>query len=78
VSAVDDFVRLHGAESIIESLVDDIISQKAKHPSADTTALENRIDELVYKLYDLTYDEVKVIDPDFWLSEGEYERVRAE
>jgi adenine-specific DNA-methyltransferase len=59
--------------SIIESLVDDIISQKAKHPTADTTPLENRIDELVYKLYGLTYAEVKVIDPEFWLRKEEYE-----
>jgi beta-mannanase len=31
---------------------------------------------LVYKLYELTYDEVKIIDKDFWLSEGEYEKVK--
>ena len=30
------------------------------------------IDILVYKLYNLTYDEVKVIDPEFQLSETEY------
>jgi hypothetical protein len=29
----------------------------------------------VYKLYELTYDEVKIIDKDFWLSEKEYDRV---
>jgi adenine-specific DNA-methyltransferase len=44
----------------------------------DTTALENRIDELVFKLYDLTYEDVKVIDPDFWLSEEEYDGVKVE
>lgn len=33
---------------------------------------ENQIDILVYKLYDLTYDEVLVIDKDFSLSEEEY------
>lgn len=34
--------------------------------------IENHIDILVYKLYDLTYDEVLVIDKDFSLSEEEY------
>lgn len=33
------------------------------------------LDNLLYKLYDLTYEEVKVIDPDFWLSEAEYAAV---
>jgi len=37
-----------------------------------------KIDNLVYRLYDLTYDEVKVIDPEFGMSEGEYVHVRAE
>ena len=32
----------------------------------------NQIDEIVYKLYDLTYDEVKVVDPEFELTEEEY------
>jgi len=31
---------------------------------------------LVYKLYELTYDEVKIIDKDFWLSEEEYKKVQ--
>ena len=44
----------------------------------DTTALERCIDEMVFKLYDLTYEEVKLIAPDFWLSEEEYEGVVVE
>ena len=31
-----------------------------------------KIDNLVYKLYQLTYDEVKIIDPEFELTEQEY------
>jgi len=27
---------------------------------------------MVYKLYELMYEEVKIIDKDFWLSEEEY------
>ena len=44
----------------------------------DTSLLEQEIDNLVYKLYELTYDEVKVIDPDFSLSKAEYEAIKLE
>ncbi|MFH1298114.1 MAG: TaqI-like C-terminal specificity domain-containing protein [Bacteroidota bacterium] len=53
--------------------VEKILSAKAQNQ--DTTALEKEIDVLVYKLYNLTYEEVKVIDKDFWLSEEEYEKI---
>ncbi len=36
------------------TLVDQIIAAKKKDPNADTSALEKQIDEMVYKLYDLT------------------------
>ncbi len=51
---------------------DKIINLKKDSPEIDTTTIEPQIDNLVYKLYDLTYDEVKVVDPDFGLSEDEY------
>lgn len=57
----------------IEKLVDEIL--KKKKTNQDTTFLEKEIDLLVYKLYELTYDEVKLIDKDFWLSEEEYEKI---
>ena len=41
-------------------LVDKIISQKQQ--SKDTTDLEKQIDKLVYKLYDLTEDEIAIIE----------------
>lgn len=44
----------------------------------DTSALEQEIDHLVYKLYDLTYEEIKVIDPEFALSKEEYEAIKLE
>lgn len=56
----------------IEKLVDEIL--KKKKANHDTTSLEKEIDVLVYHLYELTYDEVKIIDKDFWLSEEEYEK----
>lgn len=54
----------------IEKLVDDIL--KKKKSNKDTTELEKEIDVLVYKFYELTYEEVKIIDSEFWMSEGEY------
>jgi hypothetical protein len=43
---------------------------------ADTSELEKECDRLVYKLYQLTYDEVKIIDPEFELAEQEYTAIK--
>ena len=47
---------------IMTQLVDRILSAKKANPQADTTAEEREIDRLVYKLYDLTEDEIKIIE----------------
>lgn len=60
------------------TLVDQILHAKSENPKSDTSLLERQIDEIVFKLYDLTYEEVKVIDPAFWLIEEEYNQVRIE
>ena len=52
------------------NLVDQIISKKKA--GEDTKALEDKIDIMVYKLYELTYEEVKIVDPEFALTEEEY------
>lgn len=57
-------------------LVDDILI--GKKTGKDTSVLEQRIDNMVYKLYDLTFDEVKLIDPEFALTEAEYNLVTVE
>lgn len=44
------------------SLVDKILSAKSKNANADTTALERQIDELVYKLYELTEEEIALVE----------------
>jgi hypothetical protein len=56
----------------IEKLVQKCLDAKKGNPKADTSELEKAIDHLVYKLYQLTYDEVKIIDPEFALTEQEY------
>jgi len=46
----------------IESLVDKILSAKKENPQADTSNLEKEIDRMVYKLYDLTEEEIKIVE----------------
>jgi adenine-specific DNA-methyltransferase len=43
-------------------LVNHILEQKELDPSTDTTTLESQIDQLVYKLYDLTEEEIKIVE----------------
>ena len=42
-------------------IVDKILRAKAENQNADTTDLERQIDEFVYKLYELTQDEIEII-----------------
>jgi len=60
----------------LSRLVEKIISEKNKDITINTSQIENEIDNLVYKLYELSYDEVKVIDPAFSLSEQEYKNIK--
>ncbi len=45
-------------------LVDKILTAKAQDPNADTSKLEAKIDQLVYQLYNLTDDEITIIECD--------------
>ena len=46
----------------IISLVDNILKTKQSNPSADTSALESEIDRLVYHLYGLTEEEIRIVE----------------
>ncbi|WP_430014747.1 DUF7149 domain-containing protein [Microcystis protocystis FBCC-A270] len=59
-------------KNIIIDIVDKVLTAKKGDRHADTSELEKAIDHLVYKLYQLTYNEVKIIDPEFALTEQEY------
>ena len=48
--------------SEIEARVEKILALKKENPAADVSALEAEIDELVYKLYDLTPEEIKIVE----------------
>ncbi|MFH1051218.1 MAG: TaqI-like C-terminal specificity domain-containing protein [bacterium] len=61
---------------LFQKLVDEILLKKDSNQS--TLKEEKQIDLMVYKLYDLTYDEVKTIDPNFQPSKAEYEKYELE
>jgi len=44
------------------NLVGKIISAKKANSSTDTCVLESKVDQLVYKLYDLTPEEIKIVE----------------
>ncbi len=45
-----------------ENLVDEILKKKKQNPDADTKDLEAQIDQLVYKLYNLTSEEIEIVE----------------
>ncbi|HEY9220920.1 MAG TPA: N-6 DNA methylase [Lutibacter sp.] len=57
------------------TLVNQILSNKKEN--LDTTDLEKQIDVMVYKLYELDYEEVLIVEPEFKLSKKEYETFKS-
>ena len=49
-------------QKAVTHLVDRILAAKAANAEADTSALEREIDQLVYKLYDLTPEEIAIVE----------------
>ena len=49
-------------ELLLEKLVNQILTAKQSNPNADTTILEQQIDQLVYELYGLTEEEIKIVE----------------
>jgi hypothetical protein len=62
-------------QQILSKMVDDTIGLKQKRGSSEKTNLEYRIDVMVYKLFQLSYDVVQEIDSiiSSYLSKEEYE-----
>jgi hypothetical protein len=56
------------------TLVDKILEAKKENPQANTLKWEKQIDVMVYHLYNLTYDEAKIVDPE--LGEEEFEKYK--
>ena len=43
-------------------IINIVLAVKKQNPQADTSALEKEIDQLVYKLYELTDEEIKIVE----------------
>lgn len=56
----------------LEHLANEIISRKEIDPAADVAKEEQEIDRIVYHIYDLTYDEVLIVDPQTTITREEY------
>lgn len=54
----------------IEQLSEAILTRKES--SSDTNSYEHNIDVLVYKLYNLSFNEVKIVDPETPITKEEY------
>jgi adenine-specific DNA-methyltransferase len=55
-------IALPTNENDIISLVDEILLIKKENNLANTQALENKLDQLIYQLYDLTAEEIAIIE----------------
>ena len=55
-------IRNDNKNKYIESLADQILTAKKANPQADTAALEDKIDQLVYELYGLTEEEIGIVE----------------
>jgi type II restriction/modification system DNA methylase subunit YeeA len=49
-------------QKVFIKIVNKIFLAKKSDPKADTTALEKAIDQLVYQLYGLTEEEIKIVE----------------
>lgn len=64
-------------QSLIVLYINTILSIKKNNINANTDEIENEIDRIIYRIYELTYDEVKMIDPEIEnkISEVDYNAI---
>lgn len=60
-------------QETITTKVTDIMQQNRLDSQSDVSAIEKDIDEIIYHLYDLTYDEVRIVDPETPITREQYE-----
>jgi hypothetical protein len=51
-----------GQQAQLIQLVVRVIAEKTKNPNSDISIFEHEIDQLVYKLYDLTPEEIQIVE----------------
>ncbi len=49
-------------QTVFVDLVNEILHKKEHNPDSDTTSLEQKIDQLVYDLYELSIDDIRIIE----------------
>lgn len=59
---VETFPIVDNTNEILNQKVTEIIALKKDDLKADTTKLEQEIDQMVYELYGLTEDEIKIVE----------------
>ena len=69
-------IKLIDTSNELTKCVIKILSKYYKSNQTDFLNIDSQIDILVYKLYELTWEEVKVVQPDFSLTEEEYENYK--
>ncbi len=57
------------------NIINKILDDKKSNPLSSTVYLERKIDGIVFRLYNLDFDEVKIIEPDFWLNNIDYNNI---
>ena len=76
-----EFAREVGKKKIVLSAVDEEkwldrferLQKEALAIKAVIDSTDKEIDLMVYRLYDLTFDEVKIVDPEFSMNKKDYE-----
>ncbi|MDD3320075.1 MAG: Eco57I restriction-modification methylase domain-containing protein [Paludibacter sp.] len=71
-------IKIANNQNKFIEIVDEILLLKNQNIEHETFKQELELDAYVYKLYELTYAEVKTVDPEFGLSEEEYAALKIE
>lgn len=73
-------IRAVSNQKCFTDLVDQILSGKKENLDTDMSNIESQIDLMVYKLYELTYDEALLVDPELekLISREDYEKASIE
>ena len=69
-------VKITENQEVFIDIVDEILSAKKVNPKSDITDMENRLDHMIYHLYNLIYDEVVIVDPDTPITREEYDNFK--
>ena len=68
-------IKICNNQNAFSIIVDKILELKSSDSSVDTTKLERKLDLMVYKLYNLTWEEAcRIENTDNWMSLDEYDK----